>query len=1426
MLKNGMHKSDMLKTSAFWLNRILWTVIVLGLVLVASYVSLGRYYIHYVEQYQQQLVRKISDTTGLSISIGHLYGEWSKLAPVITAEQFKLDAPAADIPPNTTVKPMPDTVLSIGSVSVEIDPLRSLLSQSLQIKNLYLDLVDCTLEEMESGQWQLKGFKLPVKIDDSKTPLDLNAMIDLLMSVKGAAINQALFRIHHIDGSQSLLTLEELSLQRNEDFRRIKLLASLDESEQPIVGVIESSGDPRDQQNFTGKAYLKLDNVDFSSQLSMLKAYDINLQQAEIDGEVWIDWKPQTRVAVQGAISIPYIDLAAISDKKFAPIEDLHFEFLVEKNKKASWEGWVPELGLHWQDQGFLFQELQIGLQNQQLKLALPELDLARLNQKLLALDVIPENLKSVLEELSPYGKLGNLHIDVSINKITERLAAKDTETAGVETNDASIKKSEATEEGSSRFRGIVSAKPDAENTELFTLRANLAEVGLEPWKGAPGTMGVSGFIKAGPSAGVVELEADAMSLSLPQVYESPLEFLSARGQVEWHLQAKRVIVDSSPVYVTTDHGPATVLLDLDLPMEAEAEVPPSMDLTVGITETDAAYRKRYIPSILNDDLRDWLDRSIKQGLVTDGGIIYRGSLRKDDEENRTVQLYFNVQDGELDYHQDWPALETINGLVLIDDADISVRTSRAKIYDFTIQKAIVKVAPHKQGGMLLSADIDASGSASEALNIVNGSVINDLVKGAFANWELEGKAAARIKLGIPLAGLKLPPDINVDVQLTQASLSIPDFQLHFDHLNGPLMYSHTQGVSSPGIKAELFNKALTAKVSQSEEAGVLVDLSGSVSMQDVQVWSRQPALTFTQGETEFLAQVKVSPDKGSEFSVLSDLSGVEIDLPLPFAKTAAAERRFQLRLPIGDERPVLTMTLAEQAQLELVLEAGSVSSGLVVLGDALNRRHETGLLTVVGAVEHFILDQWQPVLKRYQQAEQQLQKQLDANGQGEPVSPLESALISAVDTAENITNTEKDSGLKIKLRDMRINTFTGFDQTFENTLVNALRRDDSWWLSFSNEQLQGELTSSDDATKPLALDLDYLKLSGASASPEETAEEAGEETLAEATGKTEEAPLDIGRFADLKLDIVIDQLFLDETLLGNLSLDLRVQENTQGLEKVLRAENISLDTGSLSIQESSPALLEWKQNDNGQSTRFSGQLNINNIADTLKQWNYERILETKNGTAVIDLSWPGSPDQWDLSHSQGTVSVKLNNGRFLKASDTASGTLKVVGIINLTNILRRIQLDFSDLYKKGISFDRLEGTGVFSGGQLSIKDELLIQSPSSKFGLRGKADMNAKALDMDLVVTLPVANNLPWLAALAGGLPTAAGVYVASKIFEDQVNRFSSAVYEVKGDWNDPELKFKRVFDDSKSTKAKNASGNESKTKPEDTGPEEKAGE
>ena len=102
------------------------------------------------------------------------------------------------------------------------------------------------------------------------------------------------------------------------------------------------------------------------------------------------------------------------------------------------------------------------------------------------------------------------------------------------------------------------------------------------------------------------------------------------------------------------------------------------------------------------------------------------------------------------------------------------------------------------------------------------------------------------------------------------------------------------------------------------------------------------------------------------------------------------------------------------------------------------------------------------------------------------------------------------------------------------------------------------------------------------------------------------------------------------------------------------------------------------------------------------------------------------------------------------------------------------------------------------NGDELALKLHRLVdQIAQIGAGQPDGARRQTFQIDGELVVTLPVANNLPWVAALAGGPAVAAGVFVVSKVFEKQVSRLSSAVYGVTGDIQSPEVEFRRLFDD-----------------------------
>ena len=181
-----------------------------------------------------------------------------------------------------------------------------------------------------------------------------------------------------------------------------------------------------------------------------------------------------------------------------------------------------------------------------------------------------------------------------------------------------------------------------------------------------------------------------------------------------------------------------------------------------------------------------------------------------------------------------------------------------------------------------------------------------------------------------------------------------------------------------------------------------------------------------------------------------------------------------------------------------------------------------------------------------------------------------------------------------------------------------------------------------------------------------------------------------------------------------------------------------------------------------------------------LTQYQYEEIVETKNGKVHLDLSWPGAPTEFELARATGRMEVDVEDGRFLKTSGAAEGTLRVVGILNLAEFVRRLSLDLSYVFESGVPFDSITGELLFEEGQVEVP-QMDVLGRSSRFQFVGVADIEESHIDGELVATLPIASNLPWVAALLSGLPAAAGVYLVSKLFTKQLERFSSAIYSVE---------------------------------------------
>jgi uncharacterized protein (TIGR02099 family) len=1303
------------RRALLWINRVVWTLLVGAVILLGSVVSLGRYFIPSIESHQQQLVASFNRRTGLQLSIGHLRGSWQHLSPYVVVDDLRLRNPHDP----------QQTVLQIAHAELQFGLFRSMASGTIAISRLRGNGVHVELEEAALGHWRLAGFGGP-----GAMPFD--RVIDFLAAIYRAELSGSTIDLHFFGGGDAHLAGQTLVLQRAGDFRRLNLELKFSPSihssayqSAPLRVVLEAFGDPREVNYFSARGYAEYRGVDLTSVLPAAKAFGMDLEHGRVDGATWFELRAGGALEVRGRAEIPQLDLAGMSKLTLAPVKNIKAEFLI-RDLEGKRQLWIPELTGTWHDVVLNFHQLNATVdsgQPQRVQLALRELRLSPLLEAALADENLSAHLREVLTTLAPQGVLHNVQLDLPL-------------------------------------------QPD--HLDTLRLRAQLQTVSVQPWQGAPGIAGISGYIDSSLREGHIDLVGTNFSMTFPHIYREPLNFDTVRGQVGWHIESDRALIDSGPIQVQSDAGRATAQVALDLPFKHGAT--PLMTLQIGLQDSAAQYRDRFIPYIVQPSLLQWLQRAIGKGEVPIGGFIYRGSLLANDHPNNTVQLFLHARAAELTYQPEWPPLRDIHAAVWVDDGGLRVNAERARIYDRIALRNSEVNLQHEGDVGWLTVNANATGNNDDVLRLLRETPLRKQIGSALDHWHWSGATQSHVQLGIAISGSR-PQEISVDSHLNGGTLEFTEQNILLEDVRGDLSYHsenksdaaldhHDVGLQAKALTAKWFGKPVAINVATISDGAIAINATGSVAMLDVKQWLHQPLFDFASGEAPFAATLHIA-NGSTALQVDSDLQGTAIELPAPYHKPADQSLPLHLVMELSSDRQ-LTATLSDWADLRLRwrktdTNTSRLNAGVVRLGQAGKTAFTDGQFIVTGAIGSTDLSEWRTSMRAHPGT-------------------------TSNDTASNDIADDSDR-LAIQIQEIHFDSAKVVGQTLHDLIVSGRRDSAGWTAQVRAEQIAGTFTVPDNAALPWRARLNYLRLPA-------PAKNANNQKLDD-----EEQSL-IGR-ADPRdasaIDLRIDHLWRGDEEFGWIETQLRPVTNG------LRLDNLKGQLREVKIEasEEQPSSLTWTREGENDHSEFVGRLSVDDIGKALQRWHYEPVLTSKNGHITVALQWPGRPDQFKFVQADGKATLRFDDGRFLRASGSTTGALKVVGVFNFANFLRRLQFDFSDIYKNGVSFDEMQGSLSTQRGVLTIEEPIEIKSPSSRFHLAGQIDFNNDQTDMELVATLPVASNLPWVAALTGALPAAAGLYVASKIFETQFDKFSSASYQISGPLADPQVKLRRVFDD-----------------------------
>ena len=233
----------------------------------------------------------------------------------------------------------------------------------------------------------------------------------------------------------------------------------------------------------------------------------------------------------------------------------------------------------------------------------------------------------------------------------------------------------------------------------------------------------------------------------------------------------------------------------------------------------------------------------------------------------------------------------------------------------------------------------------------------------------------------------------------------------------------------------------------------------------------------------------------------------------------------------------------------------------------------------------------------------------------------------------------------------------------------------------------------------------------------------------------------------------------------------------------VLTLNDINIDSDFLKISNYQDEPAYFSINANSDFYKVKGSYEFKDIKDSLKLKDFPPINYLKSN---LNIQWN---KLLELRNIEGTIDFLAKDFQ-INQNNPNSGLLNLVGLLNIQSFFDGYDGSSTDEF---IKFKRGTGSIIFSQKYGRIVDELAFEADFGEMNWSGfiiKDDFGYfRELDLELSLKLNLQENIPWYAAIFGGLGVAAGTAIIGNVFEEQIEEISTIEYSVKGSLNSPNL-------------------------------------
>ena len=179
---------------------------------------------------------------------------------------------------------------------------------------------------------------------------------------------------------------------------------------------------------------------------------------------------------------------------------------------------------------------------------------------------------------------------------------------------------------------------------------------------------------------------------------------------------------------------------------------------------------KRHLPRELNRDLRSWIQSSLEGGQLNAASTVYHGhTLTRPDVRNRRFEVAGRVVDGQVNYHPDWPAAESLQGSVTITGEEARGRVVEGVVFGGEVRDSDLRMPLH---GGYVDIAINVLATVGRALDFVRTTPLADELDFVSASWHGDGLLGIEGSLRVPTDESD-QVDLDLEFDLDDAALDL-----------------------------------------------------------------------------------------------------------------------------------------------------------------------------------------------------------------------------------------------------------------------------------------------------------------------------------------------------------------------------------------------------------------------------------------------------------------------------------------------------------------------------------------------------------------------------------------------------------------------------------------------------------------------------